>query len=539
LAKKVYLYDTTLRDGTQSEEVNFTVNDKLRIARRLIDFGIDCVEGGWPGSNPRDIEFFDRLKTSNIQKDKISAFSSTRKAKFTCEKDTIIQALLKAETPIFTIFGKTSLLHVQHALGISPEENLEIISDTVSYLKRYADRVFFDAEHFFDGFAENADYACKAVEAAYNAGADAIVLCETNGGVMMEKLSLAVRRVREVLPQAVIGIHCHNDCGLAVANSICAIENGAEHLQGTINGLGERCGNANLCTLIPNLQLKYGYDCVGEKIKDLKALSMFVSELGNLTPALRDPFVGRSAFTHKAGVHVSAVVKKSATYEHIEPEVVGNTRRVLVSDLSGKSNLLYKAEALGLDIDKAQAGEVLERLKKMESIGYEYEGAEASFELIVLKAMGKIPTFFDLIGYRVIDDKRGQLDNPQSEATVMLAVNGETEHTAADGNGPVNALDNAVRKALVKFYPSLADMKLVDFKVRILNSNDGTAALTRVLMESSDERCRWSTVGVAANIIDASYQALVDAVQYKLYKAAVRGENSALPNALPKKPVSV
>jgi 2-isopropylmalate synthase len=520
LAKKIYLYDTTLRDGTQSEEVNFTVNDKLRIARRLIDFGIDCVEGGWPGSNPRDIEFFDRLKKSSLPKDRISAFSSTRKAKSSCDKDPMIQALLEAETPIFTIFGKTSLLHVRYALSITPEENLELISDTVSYLKRYADKVFFDAEHFFDGFIEDSNYALKAVETAYKAGADAIVLCETNGGVMMDKLSYAVKQVKECLPQADIGIHCHNDCGLAAANSICAIENGAVHLQGTVNGLGERCGNANLCTLIPNLQLKYGYDCVGENIKELKALSMFVSELGNLTPANRDPFVGRSAFTHKAGVHVSAVVKNQVTYEHIEPETVGNIRRVLVSDLSGRSNLLYKAESFGLDIDKAQATEVLEKLKKMESLGYEYEGAEASFEMIVLKAMGKLPKFFDLVGYRVIDDKRSQLENPLSEATVMLTVNGETEHTAADGNGPVNALDNAVRKALIKFYPSLSDMKLVDFKVRILNGNDGTGALTRVLMESSDEKCRWSTVGVASNIIDASYQALVDAVQYKLYKAS-------------------
>jgi 2-isopropylmalate synthase len=520
LSKKIFLYDTTLRDGTQSEEVNFTVHDKLRIARRLLEFGIDCVEGGWPGSNPRDVEFFDRLKSSQLPKDKISAFSSTRKAKTACEKDKNIQALLKAETAVYTIFGKTSLLHVQHALNITPEENLELIYDTVGYLKKYADKLFFDAEHFFDGFAEDPEYALKALQSAYSAGADALVLCETNGGVMMDKLSHAVREVKKQLPQAVIGIHCHNDCGLAAANSICAVENGATHLQGTINGLGERCGNANLCTLIPNLQLKYGYDCVGEKIKELKSLSMFVNELGNLTPVIRDPYVGRSAFAHKAGVHVSAVVKNRATYEHIEPEIVGNTRRVLVSDLSGRSNLLYKAATLGLDIDKAQAGEVLEKLKNMENIGYEYEGAEASFELVVLKAMGLLPKFFDLVGYRVIDDKRSQWDNPLSEATVMLVVNEVAEHTAADGNGPVNALDNAVRKALVKFYPSLSDMKLVDFKVRILNGNRGTGALTRVLMESADEKCRWSTVGVAHNIIDASYQALVDAVQYKLYKAS-------------------
>jgi 2-isopropylmalate synthase len=525
LSKKIYLYDTTLRDGTQSEEVNFTVSDKLRIARRLIEFGIDCVEGGWPGSNPRDIEFFNRLKTYGINREKISAFSSTRRAKLSCDKDAIIQALLKAETPVFTIFGKTSLLHVRDALGISPEENLDVIFDTVKYLKKYADKVYFDAEHFFDGFAEDAKYACRAVETAYNAGADAIVLCETNGGVMMDKLTEAVRRVKETLPQAVLGIHCHNDCGLAAANSICAIENGATHLQGTVNGLGERCGNANLCTLIPNLQLKYGYDCIGDKIKELSALSMFVNELANLTPANRDPYVGRSAFTHKAGVHVSAVIKNKATYEHIDPETVGNARRVLVSDLSGRSNLLYKAEALGLNIDKVRAGEVLDELKKMENIGYEYEGAEASFELIVLKAMGKLPQFFELVGYRVIDDKRSQWKIPLSEATVMLTVNGETEHTAADGNGPVNALDNAVRKALIKFYPSLSDMKLVDFKVRILNGKDGTGALTRVLMESADEKCRWSTVGVGFNIIDASYKALVDAVQYKLYKAA---ENASL-----------
>ncbi len=519
MSGKVFLYDTTLRDGTQAEEVNFTANDKIRIAKRLIDFGIDCVEGGWPGSNPRDIEFFKALDSGGVPKDKISAFSSTRRAKLTCDGDTIIQSLLAADVPNLTIFGKTWDLHVRDALKITLEENLELVYDSIQYLKKRADKVYFDAEHFFDGYRANKEYALKVLRTAVDAGADCVVLCETNGGRMPDEVSAISLEVREILNGSPFGIHCHNDCECAVANSIMAVRAGASHVQGTINGVGERCGNANLCSIIPSLQLKYGYECVTpEKLAELRDISMFVNELGNLTPNSKQPYVGRSAFAHKGGVHVSAIMKNAATYEHIKPELVGNKQRVLLSDLSGKSNLLYKAQAFGLDLADHNTGEILEKLKLMENRGYEYEGAEASFELLILSALGKMPKFFNLISYRVIDEKRSLYETPLAEATVMLSVNDEVEHTAAHGNGPVNALDNAVRKALLKFYPSLASMALVDYKVRILDGSDGTEALTRVLMESSDEGANWSTVGVAANIIDASYQALVDAIQYKLYK---------------------
>ncbi|MDR2884424.1 MAG: citramalate synthase [Deferribacteraceae bacterium] len=519
LADKVFIYDTTLRDGTQAEEVNFTVNDKLRIAKRLIDFGIDCVEGGWPGSNQRDIEFFERLNGSDIPKDKISAFSSTRRAKMTCEEDKIIQSLLAADVPNLTIFGKSWDMHVTEALKISLDENLELIGDTVQYLKRRADKVYFDAEHFFDGYKANPEYALKVLETAAGAGADCLVLCETNGGTLPDEIINIINAVNNRHPGLPLGIHCHNDCESAVANSILAVKYGARHVQGTINGLGERCGNANLCSIIPNLQLKYGYECVpAANLQELRELSLFVNELGNITPSSRQPYVGRSAFAHKGGVHVSAIMKNAATYEHIRPESVGNTQRVLLSDLSGRSNLVYKANSYGLDVDNDNYTELLAKLKYMENKGYEYEGAEASFELLILSAMGKVPHFFDLISYRVIDEKRSIVETPLAEATVMLSVNGEVEHTAATGNGPVNALDNAVRKALIKFYPTLKDMSLVDYKVRILDGSDGTGALTRVLMESNDDNSSWSTVGVAANIVDASYQALVDSIQYKLYR---------------------
>ncbi len=519
--KKIFLYDTTLRDGSQAEEVNFTVNDKINITKRLIDFGIDCIEGGWPGSNPRDVDYFLSLKPAGVPVEKISAFSSTRRAKLKCEDDPIIQALLAAGVPNLTVFGKSWNLHITDALGISLEENLEMVYDTVSYLKKYATNVFFDAEHFFDGYMANPEYALKVLNVAKDAGADCLVLCETNGGRMVDEVFDAVGTVRASIPEANLGIHCHNDCDLAVANSIYAVLAGARHVQGTINGIGERCGNANLCSIIPNLQLKYGFNCVSaDKLKELRDLSNFVDELGNISPNNKQPYVGRSAFAHKGGIHVSAVMKNPHTYEHIKPELVGNQQRVLLSDLSGKSNLLYKAEKFGLDIvnDDETVKMMLSRLKLMENQGYAYEGAEASFELMLLNAMGKLPKYFDLISYRVIDEKRNILETPYAEATVMLAVNDVLEHTAAAGNGPVNALDHAVRKALTKFYPSLADMRLVDYKVRILDGTNGTEALTRVLMESTDDVSNWSTVGVATNIIDASYQALVDALQYKLYK---------------------
>jgi 2-isopropylmalate synthase len=518
---KVTIYDTTLRDGTQAEEVKFTVNDKLRVASRLIDFGVDYVEGGWPGSNLRDMEFFQRLAAERIDKSKISAFSSTRRSRLSCDEDSIIQSLLAADVPNLTVFGKSWDLHVTEALGISLDENLELIFDTISYLKKRADKVFFDAEHFFDGFKANREYALKVLSAAKDAGADCLVLCETNGGAMPEDIIATMDAVKSHVGGYPIGIHTHNDTGCAVANSVLAVQHGARQVQGTINGVGERCGNANLCVIIPNLQLKLGYECVpAEKLAELRDMSLFVDELANITPDPRQPYVGRSAFAHKGGVHVSAIMKNKSTYEHIEPEQVGNTQRVLLSDLSGKSNLIYKARNFGINIesDHVAITSLLAKLKMLENEGYEYEGAEASFELLILSAIGKLPRYFHVESYRVIDEQRSAVESPQAEATVILTVEGETEHTAASGNGPVNALDNAVRKALTRFFPRIGEMSLTDYKVRILDGSDGTQALTRVLIESSDGDKHWMTVGVAANIIDASYQALLDAIQYKLYK---------------------
>lgn len=521
--KKIFLYDTTLRDGTQSEDVNFTVIDKIRIAERLIEFGIDCIEGGWPGSNPRDMEFFNALKKNkSINISKISAFGSTRRAKKTCENDEIIQALLDANVPNITIFGKTWDLHVREALKISLDENIDIIHDTVRYLKGKVDKVYYDAEHFFDGYNANPEYALKTLLAARDAGADCVVLCETNGGAMPDKVAEIIAVVKNTLGDYPFGIHAHNDCDMAVANSVVAVRGGASHVQGTINGYGERCGNANLCSIIPNLQLKYGYNCVtSESLTKLKSLADFLDEIGNLKHNTHRPYVGKSAFAHKGGVHVSAILKNSKTYEHIAPELVGNTQRVLLSDLSGKSNLIYKAKEFGLDIESQSdtIQNVLQQLKELENRGFQYEGAEASFELLIRRAMNTLPEFFDILSYRVIDEKNKSLSvAPMAEATVRVSVNGEVEHTAAGGNGPVNALDKAIRKALIHFYPQLKDMALVDYKVRILSSHNGTQATTRVLVVSQDSVSTWSTVGVAENIIDASYQALLDSIIYKLLK---------------------
>lgn len=525
MSRKIVLYDTTLRDGTQAEDVNFTVKDKVRIAEILVDFGIDYIEGGWPGSNPRDIEFFEEIRKSKVDPKHIAAFGSTRRAKRKCSNDENIQALLKSGAPNVTIFGKTWDLHVTEALKISLENNLEIINDSVSYLKSKVDTVFYDAEHFFDGYKANPEYAINTLKAAKEAKADCLVLCDTNGGTMPDELVDIINAVKREMGEYPLGIHCHNDSECAVANSVLAVKNGIVHVQGTINGYGERCGNANLCSVIPNLQLKYGFDCVTtEKLKKLWSVSRLINELGNLKHNIHQPYVGRSAFAHKGGVHVSAILKNPKTYEHIEPELVGNRQRVLVSDLSGKSNLVYKAKEFGLDIDSndPQLNVLLEKLKELENKGFQFEGAEASFELLVRRHIGNFTKFFDLLSFRVIDEKRSALEPPFAEATVMLKVGGEIEHTAAIGNGPVNALDQALRKALEKFYPNLKNMNLVDFKVRILTGKDGTKAITRVLIESKDDTDTWGTVGVAHNIIDASYQALVDSIEYKLFKDAYK-----------------
>lgn len=519
--EKIIIYDSTLRDGTQGEDINFTVQDKVRIAEKLVDFGVDFIEGGWPGSNPRDIDFFNEIKKSRIDIKNISAFGSTRRAKRTCDNDENIQALLATNVPNITIFGKTWDLHVEEALRISLDKNLELINDSLCYLKQRADNVFYDAEHFFDGYKVNKDYAIQTLKAAIDAKADCLILCDTNGGTLPHELASIIEEVKSEIGTYPLGIHCHNDGDCAVANSVIAVQHGIRHVQGTINGYGERCGNANLCSIVPNLQIKLKYNCVPEKkLKSVRSVSRLINELGNLKHNIHQPFVGRSAFAHKGGVHVSAILKNAKTYEHIEPELVGNRQRVLVSDLSGKSNLLYKAKDFGLDVesDDPRISQVLEDLKILENKGFQYEGAEASFELLVCKAMGTFRKFFDLLGFRVIDEKRSAIEPPISEATIMLMVGGEIEHTASVGNGPVNALDNAMRKALEKFYPSLANMRLFDYKVRILPGVDGTKSITRVLIESKDDKDVWGTVGVAYNIIDASYQALSDAIEYKLYK---------------------
>ncbi len=518
--RQVEIYDTTLRDGAQTEEIAFSVEDKLKISEKLDELGIHYIEGGWPGSNPKDVEYFKKIKKVSLHNSKVVAFGSTHRPRHRVDEDVTMKALLDSKAEIVTIFGKTWDFHVIEALRIPLEENLDIINNSISYLKRYVDKVFFDAEHFFDGFKNNPEYAMKCIFAAQDAGTDCLVLCDTNGG----KLPNEVRSIVDSVIKAVripVGIHTHNDSECAVANAIVAIESGAAHVQGTINGLGERCGNANLCSLIPNLQIKIGISCIqDDQIRRLRDVSRFVNEIANLRHFKRQPFVGDSAFAHKAGIHVSAVRKRPETYEHIRPDLVGNSQRVLISDLAGRSNILRKAEEFGinLDPDSPQLQDMVTTLKNLENEGFQFEGAEASFELLMKKALGLHRKFFDLIGFRVIVEKRKEGEDPISEATIMLKVGGHIEHTAATGKGPVNAIDHALRKALDKFYPELKQVGLHDYKVRVLTAGKGTAAKVRVLIESGDDEKRWGTVGVSENIIDASYQALVDSIEYKLLK---------------------
>lgn len=517
---RVWLYDTTLRDGTQAEDVSFLVADKIRIAQKLDELGIDYIEGGWPGSNPKDIAFFKDVRKVKLHHAKVAAFGSTRRAKVTPDKDNNIRTLIQAEPDTVTIFGKTWDFHVREALRISLEENLELINDSLAYLKQHVGEVVYDAEHFFDGYKANPEYALKTLEAAAQANVDCIVLCDTNGGSMPFEVAEIVKVVKKRI-KTPLGIHTHNDGECAVANSLVAVENGVVHVQGTINGFGERCGNANLCSIIPALKLKMGRECISdEQLRSLRQVSRTIFELANLVPNKHQAYVGNSAFAHKGGVHVSAIQRHPETYEHIRPEKVGNMTRVLVSDLSGRSNILVKAEEFNVNIDSKDPVtlEILERIKELENQGFQFEGAEASFELLMRRALGSLRSFFSVIGFRVIDTKRHEDEMPSSEATVQVKVGGRIEHTAAEGNGPVNALDNALRKALEQFYPHLREMKLYDYKVRVLPAGKGTASMTRVLIESGDKSGRWGTVGVSDNIIDASYQALVDAIQYKLLR---------------------
>lgn len=515
---RILIYDTTLRDGSQAEDIAFTVEDKLRIAHKLDAEGIAYIEGGWPGANPKDAEFFRRIDEISFKQAKLAAFGSTRAVRNSTEQDPNLRQLVEAGTPVITIFGKCWDMQVTEALNTTLDDNLRMVEESVAFLKRHCDEVMFDAEHFFDGYHRNPEYALKVLTAAENGGADWLVLCDTNGGSMPWDIEDVTRRVRAHC-RTRIGVHTHNDSELGVANALAAVRAGVEQVQGTINGYGERCGNCNLISVMANLQLKMGRQCLTEEqLRGLKDLSNFIDEMANKSHWNRQPFVGKSAFAHKGGVHISAIKKNRETYEHIVPEVVGNTTRILVSEQSGKSTILSKAKEYGVDLQEndPRIQELVAQLKEAESLGFQYEGAEASFELLMRDARGEIEQLYEFVGFRVIVEKRKEDEAPISEATVKVRVNGVQEVTAAEGHGPVNALDKAIRKALTKFYPELAEMSLLDYKVRILDDNQGTRARIRVLVESGDHHTTWGTVGVSEDIIEASWQALIDSIQYKL-----------------------
>lgn len=533
----VIIYDTTLRDGTQGENISFTAEEKLRIAAKLDDIGIHYIEGGWPGSNPRDVQFFEMAKKRVFQNAKLTAFGATRRPGITPEADANLQALVASETPAVTIFGKTWDLHVERVMGNNLTENLAMIQESVAWLKANDREVIYDAEHFFDGYVENSSYAMQTLLSAIEGGADSIVLCDTNGGTLPFDIEKIVEQVistlcahlsvspEELLP---VGIHAHNDCGLATANSISAVRKGATMVHGTINGYGERCGNADLTAIIPILELKMHRSCMASKnLEKLRKLSRYVSETANMQPLSSRPFVGRSAFAHKGGIHVSAIMKIPRAYEHMNPELVGNKRRVLISDLSGKSNIEYKAKELGiqLDADGIDSRKIVSEIKRMEQDGYQFDVADGSFKILMDKLTDRFRPMFELISFRVTieKDKRRRCS---SHAMIKIAVNDKEEITAAEGDGPVSALDNALRKALVCFYPELNLMHLVDFKVRVMEGRDGTSARVRVLIDSRDEDSIWSTIGVSRDIIEASWQALEDSFHYKLINDKTNGKEN-------------
>jgi 2-isopropylmalate synthase len=516
---KIFTLDTTLRDGTQGESVSFSVDDKLVIAQKLDELGIDYIEGGWPGSNPKDKEFFSHARELKLKHAKLAAFGSTRFAKNALEQDRNVLALLEAGTPAVSIFGKSWDLHTQRALGISEEENRKLIYETVRFLKDHGKEVIYDAEHFFDGYTANPSFALGTLEAAQKAGADVLCLCDTNGGTLPGRLTEVVAEVRKRF-DGILGIHTHNDSDVAVANTLAAVEQGATHVQGCMNGYGERCGNANLTSIIATLELKLGHTVVGpEKLAGLASAARFIAELANLPLRNDQPFVGRSAFAHKGGVHVSAVLKESSTYEHIAPELVGNRQRVLVSDLSGRGNILYKLKQHGLAdrLSDDARRELLERIKQMEYEGYELEAAEGTFELLVREALHPGLHFFDVASYEV-STKSGGPSGPRSTATVVLKAQDGMHSATAAGHGPFNALHLCLRKCLSAVYPQVTEVHLTDYKVRVLDSRKGTAAKVRVLIEWSDHRKSWTTVGVSDNVIEASWKALVDAIQLELMR---------------------
>ena len=513
------LYDTTLRDGSQAEGISYSVMDKIRIAEELDKLGIHFIEGGWPGSNPKDREFFEKIIRINLKNSKIAAFSMTRRPHISAAKDNNLAALLKSKAEVITIVGKTWDFHVTEVLKTTLHENLAMISDTISFLVKKGCVVFYDAEHFFDAYQANKDYALKTLTAAQDAGAKAICLCDTNGGTLTSQITAIIKEIKNKI-KVDLGIHCHNDAGLGVANSLAAVEAGASMVQGTINGYGERCGNADLIPIIANLKIKMKINCISDAaLKQLTHLSHFVSEISNMRVKNEQPFVGESAFAHKGGMHINAIMKNPSTYEHVNPVLVGNHRRILVSELGGKTGILLRAKDLNYDLSKTdpQTKKILELVQALEHKGFQFEAAEASFQLLMQRALKKFKDFFQLEGFKVVIEK-GPHKKITSEAIIKLKVNGVREHTAAEGDGPINALDNALRKALKDFYPALAKMHLSDFKVRVLDEKAGTAAKVRVLIQSQDDKEIWNTIGVHENIIEASWQALADSVEYKLLK---------------------
>ena len=521
----VQLYDTTLRDGAQEEGISFSVEDKLKICQKLDELGIDFIEGGWPGSNPKDTEFFARARNSRLKHSTLVAFGSTRRSDCRAERDPNLRALLQARTKAVAIVGKAWNKQVTRVLETTLEENLAMITDSIAYVTTKGLRLFFDAEHFFDGYRNDPEYALQVVVAAAKAGAQCVVLCDTNGGSLPQQIAEAVRAVRKTTP-VVLGIHAHNDAELAVANTLAAVEAGAVQVHGTINGYGERCGNANLCSIIPTLKLKMGIDCVtSQQLSKLSDVSRYVSELANMPHYDRFPYVGDDAFTHKGGIHVSGLMKWKGSYQHISPGLVGNRPHVVVSELAGKGSIVFKAKERGLPVPKGKAiEEVLDQIKTLEKQGFQYDVAEASFDLLLRRVQPGYRPPFELVDFMVVVEKRrrpptrGNQEEPLSEATIKVKVDDRIVHTAAEGDGPVDALDKALRRALLQFYPDLTAVKLIDYKVRILEETSGTASRVRVLIESSDGRENWRTVGSSTNIIEASWLAVADSMEYWLAK---------------------
>jgi 2-isopropylmalate synthase len=514
---RIRIYDTTLRDGSQGEGINFSLQDKLLITRKLDDLGVDFIEGGYPLSNPKDCEYFQQVRALPFKHARIAAFGMTRRKGVKPEGDTCLRALLDSQATLVTLVGKTWDLHVRQVLGTTLEENLNMIRDSVAYLRAQGREVFYDAEHFFDGARHNWEYALQTLRTAQEAGASVIILCDTNGGTLPDEVGDLVAKVQKLLPVE-IGIHCHNDCDVAVANTLAAVARGATQVQGTINGIGERCGNVDLISVIANLVLKRGYEVLrSESVQRLTELSRYVYELANMNFRCSQPFVGSSAFAHKGGMHAHGVARVSASYEHLDPRLVGNERRILVSELAGQASISTKLTQQGIGSDRALMSKILNRVQDLENEGYEFEAAEASFDLLVRQTAGTYQPKFERLSFRVNIEADGHAQ-PVTEATVKIRVGDEVQHTVSEGDGPVNALDGALRKALQPFYPNLATMQLVDYKVRVVNSRAGTAARVRVVIESRDETDVWGTVGVSENIIEASWKALVDSFEYKLFK---------------------